>query len=64
MAGRKAALRFPLGAKRAADRSCYVTVFVHPDAKSKKRLYYINGFQKVLEKDDGEKVAVTLTKGR
>ena len=56
----KTSLRVPLGAKRTEKRSYYITIFVHPDAKSEKRLYFIDGFKKVFEKKDMENVEVTL----
>lgn len=59
---RKSILRFPLGTERSDNRSYYVTVFVHPDEESKKRLYLINGFQKVFKSEDVESLEVKLQK--
>lgn len=54
-------LKFPLSADREERRSYYVTVFVHPNAEMKDRLYFIKGLQKVFENGDNEVVSVDLT---
>ena len=58
--GRETTLKFSLSTFRQKNRSYYVTIFVHPDAKSEDRLYYIDGFQKVLENKDLEELEISL----
>ncbi|GAA5495303.1 hypothetical protein Rhal01_01478 [Rubritalea halochordaticola] len=59
-AGKMLEFSLPLHAERAERRSYYVTVFIHPDADMKERLYFINGFQKVFEGKDEESLKVEL----
>lgn len=58
---RTSTVQLPLNAKRTEKRSYYITVFIHPTDQLKERLYYINGFQKVFETTDSERLNITLT---
>lgn len=60
LSDRTTSVRLPLDAKRTDQRSYYVTIFVHPNAESEQRLYFINGFQKVFQAKDSEALEVTL----
>ena len=59
--GRNTTLKFSLSTFRQENRSYYVTIFLHPDAKSEDRLYDIDGFQKVLEDKNLEELEITLS---
>ncbi len=59
--GRDTTLKFSLSTFRQKNRSYYVTIFLHPDAKSEDRLYYIDGFQKVLKDKDLEELEISLS---
>ena len=61
LSSRATSVRIPLDAERTDKHSYYVTIFVHPNAESAERLYYINGFQKVFKAADSEVLTVTLT---
>lgn len=57
---RKTRIGFELKGQRKKDRSYYVTIFIYPNQKSDERLYFIDGFQKVLEKKNTESIVIPL----
>ncbi len=52
---------FSLSTVRRKDRAYYLTVFIHPDKDSNKRLYFIDGFQKVFEEANIEELDIKLS---
>lgn len=46
-------LRFPVQFERKSERSYYLTVFVYPESGKEKRLFFIDGFQKILKNAEG-----------
>ena len=58
--GHTRSLNFSLTAPSTERMHCYLTVFVHPDAQSEKRIYFADGFNKVYEKGNYEKLGLRL----
>ena len=61
--GRDTVLRLPLHAKRVPRMNYYLTVFIYPGASPKetRRLYFIDGFQKVFEGTAEQSLSIKLT---
>ena len=59
-AGRDGFFNITLGAPRTEKRKYYVTLFVHPNAKGGKRLYFADGFNKVCEKENYEALELAM----
>lgn len=64
--GKDSIFKLGLSAKLAKPRKYYVTVFIYPDNQvdEKRRLYFIDGMQKVFEKGVEEKLNLTLKRVR
>ena len=60
--GAETTLRFPCAGKTASRKAYYLTAVLYPDeAPGRAGLYFINGFQQVLEKDLRQELTVKLT---
>lgn len=60
--GKETTFKLGLATKFDPKRKYYVTVFIYPNNQvdDTKRLYFIDGFQKVFEKRAEDKVAISL----